>query len=150
MAACTQYFYAEDGAGSGMPVNVQFDFYELKSGEWVYGGSYTIPAGTYRTLDLDNTKKYKAIPPSISGYTTPSIVEFFGCAKDVTFVYVKTCPSPSTGDVYASEGTPDIGDTVSFWRDGEYGGDGQYIVARLWEFGDGDTATTSAKAILQR
>lgn len=141
---CTQWYSAEDNNGNDMPSTVYADLQSWNGSFWEHIDTLSIPSGLPVSTGLPDGERFRVVPEAVSGYTTPSSEEFTACTMDIVLVYVKPCPSPSIDSIYASEGTPDIGETVSFWRDGEYGGDGHYIVARLWEFGDGGTATTSS------
>ena len=75
----------------------------------------------------------------------------YGCENKIRWVDADTiivepavCPYPNIASIEFSDSTPYTGESVSFWRDGEYGGSGHYIVSRRWDFGDGGSATTSS------
>lgn len=91
MAGCNHYFNSRDDKGNPMSFLIHFDFYEWTGSDWKDGGRYGISADSVlgTSLWLDSETKYKAVPESYDGWVTPSAVEFFGCSKDISFVYVE-------------------------------------------------------------
>ena len=113
MASCSQWFYAEDQDGNyPSAVDPMFVLKNYSTGAII--GDYTIPS-TGRQLTLDSSIRYKAIPildTSDVDWIRPSDVIFYGCAKDLTFVWKRKICTPGAkkcvgNDVYTcnSDGT---------------------------------------------
>jgi len=104
MSACQQWYYAEDGAGDSLPFTMRFEFYESEDGAWVAAGLYGVGSGSFLRMDLDSTQLYKVVPldkviingvlQTLEGWTIPKASTFFGCAKDITFVYEEIICTP--------------------------------------------------------
>lgn len=100
---CAKYFWATDQDKNALPFSAYFVLQKWVGSQWVTVSTYSIPRGSYRMLTglLDYPQKYKAIPILDSAYEDDwerPKDEIFTCRlQDISFVYEKIEPPPTTG-----------------------------------------------------
>jgi len=103
MATCTEYYYAEDQDGNDLPFTAYFDLYHWSGSNWIYISTYTMSPGSLQSVPLWVGHKYKGVPESYSGWTTPDTLELYACDSDFKFVYAENVPE---GDITGGDVQP--------------------------------------------